>query len=333
MLALRGMSSSSTPARVAILARRIGLAACLLVCDGCRSDGTKTWPGPFIAAAAEREATCAIEPGGAISCWGTSPLSRLASPPGGSFRDVAIETSCGIGLRTDATLVGWGARCEPPPAGNYVTVALGFEGCAIRTSGDLVCWTLSASEYQPPSGAPVALPIAPPRTTPGPFAALSLGAHHGCAIRSDGSLHCWGHCAYRGTGSVDCPARVPPPIGMYSKVASGDDFSCALGVGGSLTCWGDLSGLPVLPPASTRGLRAISAARESICAVDSSREILCWGRPVSWYHKVYRPPTGPFIDVFAGGHHVCGLRPSGVLECWGVDQQGQVTGRPPLLRN
>ena len=40
-----------------------------------------------------------------------------------------------------------------------------------------------------------------------------------------------------------------------------------------------------------------------------------------------KPPAGKFVQVQAGNAFSCGLRPSGLVECWGNDRKGQST--PP----
>ena len=40
-----------------------------------------------------------------------------------------------------------------------------------------------------------------------------------------------------------------------------------------------------------------------------------------------KPPAGKFVQVQAGNAFSCGLRPSGLVECWGNDRKGQAT--PP----
>ena len=284
-------------------------------CDG--SDGTKTWPGPFVAVAADREASCAVTSSGEIECWGEGRVAK-ATFPAGPFRDVAIDNTSGVALHRDGTLASWGPGTAP--SGRYTMLSAGYDACAIRDDGDLDCWRLRDG---PPNTV----------TRKGPFTHVSVAASVGCAVRADGAIECWGDCS-AGSGSepIDCPARVAPPAGRHVEVASAGDFACALDVEGAIVCWGDMS--KVTAPAPTGvGWTKLSARQQTACAIDSKAEIACWGAPLLWGQRVYTPPPGPFTAVSVGGRHVCGLHTDGRLSCWGVDQQGQVSGNAPWLRN
>ena len=51
----------------------------------------------------------------------------------------------------------------------------------------------------------------------------------------------------------------------------------------------------------------------------------CWGSDT--YGQVSDVPSGAFIKIATGGSHACGLRASGLLECWGSDGYSQ--SNPP----
>ena len=46
-------------------------------------------------------------------------------------------------------------------------------------------------------------------------------------------------------------------------------------------------------------------------------EAVCWGPSGASVHKTL---DGPFTDVDVGANHACGLRATGVIECWGYGQ-------------
>lgn len=61
---------------------------------------------------------------------------------------------------------------------------------------------------------------------------VAAGNSHTCAIRTDGTIACWGVTSYGVT---------TPPSGTYISIASGDRYSCAITSGGIETCWGSIA--------------------------------------------------------------------------------------------
>jgi alpha-tubulin suppressor-like RCC1 family protein len=59
---------------------------------------------------------------------------------------------------------------------------------------------------------------------------LTAGNSHSCAIRSDGTLACWGDDAYGETSLI--------PPGAFAQVSAGETHSCALNIAGGIQCWG-----------------------------------------------------------------------------------------------
>ena len=58
---------------------------------------------------------------------------------------------------------------------------------------------------------------------------LSAGAYHSCAVKSDGTLACWGWDVY---------GQSTPPGGAFTQVSSGSNHSWGLKSDGTLACWG-----------------------------------------------------------------------------------------------
>ncbi|MYJ46100.1 MAG: hypothetical protein F4070_00280, partial [Acidimicrobiales bacterium] len=58
---------------------------------------------------------------------------------------------------------------------------------------------------------------------------MAVGAYHGCALGTDGTIACWGDNALSQTGS---------PAGTFTAIVAGDDHTCALSDDGSVACWG-----------------------------------------------------------------------------------------------
>ena len=58
---------------------------------------------------------------------------------------------------------------------------------------------------------------------------ISMGNYHGCALREDGTLACWGLNDY---------GQATPPEGTFTAVAAGSLHSCGIRTDGTLACWG-----------------------------------------------------------------------------------------------
>jgi serine/threonine-protein kinase len=105
-----------------------------------------------------------------------------------------------------------------------------------------------------------------------------------CAVRSAGSVDCWGRDLVSGT-SVTTPTTVPGTSGATS-VAVGRQHACAILTGGSLVCWGQNGGyqLGATSPSSSAtpltvplsGVTQVSAGDSFTCAVAAGRAY-CWG--------------------------------------------------------
>jgi alpha-tubulin suppressor-like RCC1 family protein len=107
----------------------------------------------------------------------------------------------------------------------------------------------------------------------GSFVEVTAGGFHSCAIRSDGTLACWGD---------DFDGRNTPPEGTFLHVAADFDDSCAIRTDGTLVCWGaSYYGQDPVP----EGLRftQITAGLIEFCALDQS------GREWCWDHHVRQP--------------------------------------------
>jgi alpha-tubulin suppressor-like RCC1 family protein len=58
------------------------------------------------------------------------------------------------------------------------------------------------------------------------------GASHTCALRSNGTAHCWG---------LPGPAPERKIVEDFVQLSSGDDSACGLRRDGSYRCWGALA--------------------------------------------------------------------------------------------
>ena len=122
---------------------------------------------------------CGIRTDGGVACWGDDTWGQ-ASPPDGTFTDIAAGRMTVCAIRTSGTIDCWGRGlygAADPPAGRYTALAIGGDtGCAIGADdGSLACWGADLGE--------------PPEV---PAAALAIGDNIAGLIGTTGVVHTWG---------------------------------------------------------------------------------------------------------------------------------------------
>ena len=142
-------------------------------------------------------------------------------------------------------------------------------------------------------------------TSSAPVAAVSAGEVHTCAIRTDGTLACW--------GSDDYGDMQPPDGGTYTAVSAGDSdgYTCAIRTDGTLACW-YTSGPSETRPAGTYTAVDVSEDWGTACAIRDDGTLACWGFPGG----DVAPPAGTFTAVSMAAEFACAIRTDGTLACW-----------------
>lgn len=132
---------------------------------------------------------------------------------------------------------------------------------------------------------------------------------HGCGLRTDGTLYCWGS---------DSAGRVAlRPQGAFTRVAVGSEHNCALSTAGAIACWGSTANSRTTPPGTVGpNAKDIASSATASCALTSGGALVCWG---STELGQTTPPVGAFKRVFGGlGIGFCALREAdGAAVCWG----------------
>ena len=64
----------------------------------------------------------------------------------------------------------------------------------------------------------------------------------------------------------------------------------------------------------------VSVGAVHTCGLRETGVVECWGS--NWYGQA-DAPAGRFSVVSAGDRHTCGLRETGAVECWGANRNGQ----------
>lgn len=198
----------------------------------------------------------------------------------------------------------------------------------------------------PEGSAPVGAPIGRESRV---WVKVTAGAHHSCAVRSDGTLWCWGWNMNGQLGVGDRKDRwVPTRAGSnrdWAKIAPGHHHTCAMRTDRSLWCWGrNVEGQlgfgdtrrRVIPTQVGTDLRwrMISTGYRHTCAVRTDRTLWCWG--ANDYGELglgdrsgRLVPTQVGTDqdwarVATGVVYTCAVRTDRTLWCWGDNNTGQL---------
>jgi alpha-tubulin suppressor-like RCC1 family protein len=134
---------------------------------------------------------------------------------------------------------------------------------------------------------------------------ITVGRLHGCALREDGRVACWGGNWFgqlgddtaNGCSTAHVERRQEPGLVPFvsdvEAIAMGDTGTCVRVSDGTVRCWGQIG----FPRAKGVKTRCKAASFEGLDHVK---------------------------QVVAGAHHGCALREDGTVYCWGTNAIGQL---------
>lgn len=234
--------------------------------------------------------TCGLLQDGDVLCWGWNRQGQLGNGVGGSANDV-LTPSPVITLR-DVNSVAVGER----------------HMCAGVQNQSIVCWGDNATGQLGTGlfGDVASLSVPQQVTLVVAGLATTVGFDHACALLSSTELSCWGSNEYGQigngfAGSISnsaVPNFVTRLIGV-SYFASGGNTNCAV-VAGAVYCWGDNQYAQV--GQTTVGIGDFRTTPEQV------------------------PLLADMRAVVVGSTHACALSNSGLVYCWGRNNQGQLGG-------
>lgn len=320
---------------------------------GSRSELNSATPVPVLGLAdavrvgAGSFSTCAVLDDGSARCWGDNTAGQLGA--GRQARASALVPVSGL---TDAIDVAAGSA---PGSDGYGV------RCAVRAAGSVGCWGGSAAEIWQPYTAvgrlgSSALWAATPIDVSGLVDAtdVSIGLKHACAVRSTGSVVCWGSNDRGELGrdpignGVDFGSPTPTGVGGITDavaIDAGWRSTCALRAGGSVACWGDnadqqlgsgstvqWSSVP-LPVLGVTDATSVTVGEDHACALRATGQVRCWG---SNSHgqvgnnsiedangSVAVSGIGDAVRIGTGRQYTCALRSTGHVACWGRGGEGR----------
>lgn len=224
--------------------------------------------------------------------------------------------------------------------------------CALTTVGAVQCWGDNA-DGQVGDGSD--FPSRPPVDVVGLAANIidiATGGNHSCALRNNGTMHCWGRNSQGQLGDGTTNERLVPvavvglPAGA-TAITAGESHTCARFANGNLACWGrndrgqlgNGTNTEQRTPTLVTDLAALTvevvAGFGHTCARLVDGNVQCWGdnsqgqlgngtqsnsnTPVTVIGLSHQA-----IALAAGFYHTCAVLADGDVECWGDNVRGQL---------
>jgi alpha-tubulin suppressor-like RCC1 family protein len=264
--------------------------------------------GPGVAAMSTGEYhACAARTDGTVWCWGDAQNGRVGDGTTGDvdhLRSTPVQVRRGSSTLTGVTRLAGG----------------GEHTCALRANGTVWCWgdaSLGQLGNGQSGGGAYRTRAVQVRRGSGDLTRverIAAGLSHSCAVRTDGTVWCWGYAEFgqlgdgtTGDGShVRATAvRVRRGSGSLDRVVAvtvGALHTCALRKDGSVWCWG----------AGQYGQLGDGVSGAGHLRTRATR---------------VKHGTGYLAKasgIVAGDSHTCVRRTNGTAWCWGLGQYGQL---------
>lgn len=337
--------------------------------------------------------SCAIKPDSSLWCWGlgsygvhgdgTTGGKTIPSLAAGGTNDWASVSAGGFhtcAVKNDQTLWCFGSNwigqigdgtqedrlvptMEASEDLNWHTVATGYRhSCGVKNDGTLWCWGEN-TDGQLGDG------TKEDRTSPTQeirsdtdWSFVGTGSRHTCALKTDGTIWCWGDNDRGKLGDDTIDDKTEPTqeaLGHtnWTTVSAGGDHTCALKSDGTLWCWGGngwgqigdgAEHIPTQPHANdrhtaTQEIRldadwtSVSTGIWHTCAVKTNGTLWCWGdnREAALGDGTMEEKNIPTQEArgdtdwvsahsASSGSHNCAIKANGTLWCWGTSRFGEI---------
>jgi alpha-tubulin suppressor-like RCC1 family protein len=266
-------------------------------------DATRKWKSVDVAV----YHTCAIDSAGAPYCWGLDEVGEA----GGTSTFVPLPVT--------------GA----PP---LETIDIGIDhSCGRTAAGQMFCWG-SSEVGQLGSTIATTVPALIATAT-----AFSANDDQTCFIDQD-RLHCSGR---NGMGQVIPPAaEVPSATRMdtrtdWAKIAASNRHTCGLTTSGAAYCWGLNAGElgtgtkrdQQVPTNINATYTELAVGIYTIGGLAADGSVFLAGRlpdGTGSFTRVQIYPAGSTTRFVAGQHHSCRIATTGIMECGGANNAGQL---------
>ena len=281
------------------------------------------------------ESSCGLKADGKAYCWGKNSSGGLAD---GTFTNRLVPTPIAGGHTFESLSLGWGL------------------GCAVKADSEAYCWGWNFFGAVGDGSSihrtePTLVPVASSALSGLNFAALAVGGHHSCGLKSDGQAYCWGDNpnGALGNGSTSRSQEPAPVVGghVFKAIYTEQSHSCGLKVDGRAYCWGGNQfgqlgagdTLSKTVPSLVVGgqiFTSLALGGAHTCGLTAAGVVSCWGYNDSMQLGLGDGDTVDralpsivaggqlFKSIELGADHSCGLKEDGSASCWGSSNYGQV---------
>lgn len=238
--------------------------------------------------------TCALKNDGTVHCFGSNSNGQLGNSNNIDPSPSANPTPAVVPGLNNVTAVAAGS--------NYT--------CALKNDGTVHCF---GGNYFGQLGNGAHFFFSSP--TPAPtrvlglsnITAITAGGLHTCALRSDGTVHCFGNNTFGQLGNALYNGQVigqSTPVAVagltnVTAIASGSRHTCALKLDGTVDCFGSNE----------------SGALGNTTSIETPD-------PTPFPATVYGLTN--ITAITTGGYHTCALRNDGTMHCFGDNYSGQL---------
>ena len=321
------------------------------------SGGGSAWTASFLGAGGYH--TCAVTSTGGVKCWGDNGNGQLGNGSSSgpqTCNDGTNSVACSMTPVDVSTLSSGIAKVSPG----------GYHACVLTTgtTGGVKCWGYNKyGQLGNSSTTSSSTPVSVTGLSSGVID-ISSGFNHTCALKSGGSVNCWGDDTYGQLGNgvtntTYSSYQTVSGLTGATAISTGWSHTCAIVSGGAVKCWGANtygqlgngtttdSSIPVSVSGISSGATSISASNDDsfTCAVVNGG-VKCWGDnyynqlgvssslgpqycgsdsdPCSMTPVSVSSLTSGVTAVSTGGTHACALTSTGGVKCWGGGVDGSL---------